>query len=222
MKLTVFNGSPRGKASNTRILLDHFLRGFSSQGQHSHEVWYLKNHRDHPPLIETFRQSEAVLLAFPLYTDAMPAIVKQFIECLPSFSRVTDPPVIIFLVQSGFPEAVHSRALERYLVRLACRLGMEYRGTIVRGGVEGIKVKPPWMTRSLRRTMEHLGRHFASCGQLAPRLLKSLAPRERMGWVSLRLFGLLKRLGLTNFYWNSQLRRNNARQHSRAHPFSES
>ena len=28
MKLTVFNGSPRGKKSNTTILLEHFLKGF--------------------------------------------------------------------------------------------------------------------------------------------------------------------------------------------------
>ena len=32
MKLAVFNGSPRGKNSNTRILLEHFQNGFENNG----------------------------------------------------------------------------------------------------------------------------------------------------------------------------------------------
>ncbi len=41
MKLTVFNGSPRGKGSNTRVFLEHFLKGFMIKEGNSFELVYL-------------------------------------------------------------------------------------------------------------------------------------------------------------------------------------
>ena len=41
MRLTVFSGSPRGKRSNSKVLLEHFLSGFSETKGNTHEVFYL-------------------------------------------------------------------------------------------------------------------------------------------------------------------------------------
>ena len=70
----------------------------------------------------------------------MPAIVKQFIEALEPLKNRENNPPMGFIVQSGFPEALHSRYVEHYLQKLAARLNAPYLGTIVKGGGEGIRM----------------------------------------------------------------------------------
>jgi len=41
MRLTVFNGSPRGEESTTTILLKHFLEGFITTDGNTYEIAYL-------------------------------------------------------------------------------------------------------------------------------------------------------------------------------------
>jgi multimeric flavodoxin WrbA len=42
MRLTVFNGSPRSVNSNSKVLLDYFLKGFIELKGNSYELFYLK------------------------------------------------------------------------------------------------------------------------------------------------------------------------------------
>jgi len=116
MKLTVFNGSPRAKGSNTKVFLEHFINGFVETEGNTYELAYLVHVKESGNFVRLFREAQTVLLAFPLYWDAMPAIVKAFIESLESLCGREDNPDIGFMVQGGFPEAIHSRYLERYLV----------------------------------------------------------------------------------------------------------
>ena len=58
-------------------------------------------------LVEAFARPNAPVIGFPLYTDAMPAVVKYFIEALEPLVGRRDNPPIGFLVQSGFPEGLH-------------------------------------------------------------------------------------------------------------------
>jgi hypothetical protein len=109
----------------------------------------------------------------------MPAVVKAFIETLRPLGRREGNPAIAFLVQSGFPEAIHSRAVERYCRKLASRLGCEYLGTVVKGGVEGIQAKPPWMNRKLYDRLFRLGKHFGATGAFDAEILARLARPER-------------------------------------------
>ena len=90
-------------------------------------------------MVQAFAGAECVLLGFPLYTDAMPGMVKHFIEALEPLAGRKDNPSLGFLVQSGFPEGLHSRYVERYLEKLAERLGCPYLGTIVKGNGEGVR-----------------------------------------------------------------------------------
>jgi hypothetical protein len=41
MRLTIFNGSPRGQASNSKILLEQFMKGFQENNENSYEIAYL-------------------------------------------------------------------------------------------------------------------------------------------------------------------------------------
>jgi len=86
MKLTVFNGSPRGKGSSTRVLLEHFLHGFMTAGGNTN--------------------------------------------------------------------------VEKYLEKLASRLGCRYVGTVIKGGCEGIRTRPARRTRKLFESFYQLGQVY--------------------------------------------------------------
>jgi len=206
MKLTVFNGSPRGKGSNTKILLEHFINGFMTTDGNTHELAYLNRVKDSDNFIKLFREAEQVLLAFPLYTDAMPAIVKTFIESLEPLCGKEGNPDIGFIVQSGFPEAIHSRYVERYLEKLAVRLRCRYKGTVISGGVEGIRALPAWMTRKLFKSFYELGKSFGETGEFDEQIVCRLAQPERVTKFQFWVFKLLGH----NLYWNPQLKKNNS------------
>jgi hypothetical protein len=115
-----------------------------------------------------------------------------------------------FLVQSGFPEAHHSRFVEKYLEKLTARLGGNYLGTVVKGGVEGIQIKPPSMTKKLFNAFYQLGYHFSKTGTFHREIMHSLAKPEHLNAFARFFYKLLALTGLTNYYWNSQLKKNHA------------
>ncbi len=217
MQLMLCNGSPRGKASNTTILLKHFTDGFSAYEENSFEHAYLQRVKDHASIADRARKASAVIIAFPLYADSMPGIVKDFIETLGSSQpkgraskKQREFPPIGFIVQSGFPEAVHSRYVERYLEKLARRLNARYIGTVIKGGVEGIQEKPPFMTKRLFMAFRSLGRHFGVTKEFHPIIVKKLAGMEKFSAVGKFFFRLLVPTGLFDAWWNKILKQNNA------------
>ena len=160
-------------------------------------------------------------MGFPLYTDAMPGIVKAFIETLePLRGREGNPP-IGFLVQSGFPEGVHSRHLERYLAKLAGRLGSPYLGTIVKGGGEGTRLMPESMNRKLFGNLAAIGQSLAEEGQFDAVSLRAIAKPERYPGILVPVFKMLSKTSLLNGYWNNQLKENGVYEERFARPFVE-
>lgn len=211
MRLLVCNGSPRTRGSNTHLIMEHFIAGFAETPGNEARVRYLQVPADRRAAVESFPDADAVILAFPLYTDAMPGITKAFIEDLADRAGRGDNPALGFVIQSGFPEPVHGRFVARYGERLARRLGSRFIGAAVRGGVEGIQIMPPWMTRRLFADFRALGRAFGATGSFDQKLLAAIAGRhERYPAWKIAGFRLWQRLGLTDFYWNSQLKRNGA------------
>ncbi len=219
-RLTVFNGSPRGKKGNTPILLEQFLKGFADNPGHSYEIFHLNRLNEMERHRQAFREAECVLWGFPLYTDAMPGIVKAFIETLePLRGRPGNPP-IGFLVQSGFPEAAHSRYVERYLEKLADRLGSPYLGTIVKGGGEGVRMMPEQRTHTLFTALFQIGKTFGERGQFDPALLRDLAKPERYPAYSAPVFRLFAKTPMARSYWDNQLKANGVYEQRFAEPYA--
>jgi len=222
MKLTVINGSPRGRSSNTKVLLDRLLEGFRSveNGYTISEI-YLKGGKKHSAAVEALSDSDIVIIAFPLYTDAMPGIVKEFIEAI-DLDTFSNPTLRLgFLVQSGFPEGHHTTFIRRYLDKLAGRLGIRYLGTIIKGGVEGIKIQPRWMTRFIDLFYD-LGQHLALENEFHPVILTRLSRPVHMSRGKRLVYSILNRFGLTNYYWNYQLKENKAYPFRYARPYYQS
>jgi hypothetical protein len=219
--LTVFNGSPRGRKGNTPIMLKQFAEGFAAEPGHTYDLYHLNRLNDLEAHTQAFVEAECVWLGFPLYTDAMPAMVKTFIETLAPLRGRGDNPPMGFLVQSGFPEALHSRYIERYLEKLTARLDVPYLGTIVKGGGEGVRLMPEEANRALFDGLQALGRGFAGTGLLAPELLPEIAGRERYPAILSPVFKIFTRTRQAKWYWDSQLQENGVYAARFARPYLE-
>lgn len=221
MRLTIFNGSPRGKTSNSTLLIGHFLTGFLSDERNTHEIVYLNQVKKTEEHVEIFQQADHVILIFPLYTDAMPGIVKHFIEALKPECGRAGNPTLGFIIQSGFPEPVHSHYVARYMDKLAKRLGCWHTGTVIRGGVEGIRIQPGWMTKKTTQSFYELGIEYAKTGRFDEKIIRKLAPWERLSAGRRLFFRGLNTLGLSNMYWNMMLKKHDAFEKRFAHPYKD-
>ncbi len=233
MRLMLFNGSPRGKGSNTTILMKHFIDGFTATQGNTVEYAYLNNVKGHAAAAAKWREADAVIMAFPLYADSMPAVVKDFIETLGAGLKKPKKPVkggritpeknppLGFIVQSGFPEAIHSRYVEKYLEKLAARMGSRYVGTIIRGGVEGIQVKPQFLNRRLFMAFACLGRHFGVTKEFHPITMRKLAGKDRLSAFGRGMFRLLIATGLADMYWNQQMKKNGVYERRFDRPYQQ-
>ncbi|HOO63402.1 MAG TPA: hypothetical protein PK364_05730 [Synergistaceae bacterium] len=126
MLLNIFNGSPRGKRSNSAILTRAFAKGFCDSRTfpgNRFEEFFLADPEDFEKAPEAFFKESTALLAFPIYVDAMPGITKKFIEALEPYKGRCEFMRTLFLVQTGFPEETHTRPMKNYLLKLGRRLG---------------------------------------------------------------------------------------------------
>ncbi|MGC9396191.1 MAG: flavodoxin family protein [Anaerolineae bacterium] len=220
-QLTIFNGSPRGPKGNTPVMLAQVAKGFTAAGGQITETYHLVRQNDLDRYRDAFAAAEAVLVGFPLYTDAMPGIVKTFIEALEPLRGRSDNPPLGFVMQSGFPESTHMRHVERYLAKLAARLGSPYLGALIKGGGEGIRLMPDKMNRKLFDQLIALGRSLRETGQFAPDAVRKLAGRERYPGYLVPLFKVLSKTPLLAMYWDNQLKENGVYEQRFAQPFIE-
>jgi NAD(P)H-dependent FMN reductase len=209
MKLAIFNGSPRLKKSNSKILIEHFLKGYHKRSNESPSVGYLANLKRLEQNVELFKNSEIVLIIFPLYTDCMPGVVKEFFEKIYESGNYSAKK-IGFIVQSGFPETIHSVWVEKYLQKLVKRLNCVYLGTVIKGGVEGVQIMPPFLTKKLYHNFEMLGEHFADYQEFHPKIRTMFSKPYKLSPIRILFFKLFQSFGFVNFYWNQNLKKHNA------------
>ena len=147
-------------------------------------------------------------------------MVKAFIGTLEPLRGRDNNPTIGFLVQSGFPEALHSRYVERYLEKSAARLNAPYVGTIVKGGGEGIRMIPQERTAELFDGLQGLGRGFVENGGLDTDLLADVAGVERYHPFLGPVFKIFLHKSAASWYWDSQLKKNGAYEERFAQPYT--
>lgn len=241
MHLTVFNGSPKLGMNNTEVLVNAFIEGYENNqnaqsadhGQKpSHECHKLNQFKSLDEAAEIFHKSDCVLLAFPLYSYAMPAGVKAFIEALATSEqtageRVSGEPVcddlprkkLGFMVQYGFVEAIHARPLEAYLKQLAEELDCTYIGTIIKGGCDSLATRPKdAMNRKTIEGAKALGETFQRLGSLPDDALNQYAAPETQPKKSIWIMKIVTKL-INQFYWKAALKKNGALSRSFDQPY---
>ncbi|MBW2700851.1 MAG: flavodoxin family protein [Deltaproteobacteria bacterium] len=217
-RLLVLSGSPRA-TSNTAILMDHLCKGFRQHEGNVSTFLELKSRSQREKALAAWNKADLVVFGLPLYVHAMPGHLKLFFETLEN-TQPRPGRRVAFVVQSGFPEAHHSRWLEQYLARLPARWDATYLGTVVRGGIEGIQIKPPFLTKKLYAQFAGLGDSLGRHACLDRKLVKAIAACESLSPFRRQAFSFFRRIGLTNCYWNKQLRDNGAFEQRFARPLS--
>ncbi|HPS13468.1 MAG TPA: NAD(P)H-dependent oxidoreductase [Prolixibacteraceae bacterium] len=217
MKLAIFNGSPRKTKSNSTILIQQFLKGLNKNDHSDIGIYYLADIPKNQEHTQKFIEADTVIIIFPLYTDAMPGQVKYFLETIEKMD--SKGKNVGFIVQSGFPEAYHSIFIEKYLQKTAKRMGWNNLGTVIKGGVEGIQIMPPSMTKKLFLNFEKMGSYFAETGKFDPIISKKLRNPYRMNFFRRTTLRVMMLLGWSNFYWNLKLKENHAYNQRFAQPY---
>lgn len=208
MSLVIFNGSPRNKKSNSKILIEEFLKGYEAVNKSAIEVNYLKSNSDKKKRKGLYQIADQILIIFPLYCDSMPGIVMEFLEEIHIIGG--EGKKIGFIVQSGFPEAKQSEAVSKYLRKFTKRIGAEYLGCVIKGGVEGIQIMHPKMTEKLFNNFKKLGKTFGLKGELDREVIELLGTPYRLSAVNRFFYRIASAFGLSNFYWNMMLKKHGA------------
>jgi len=216
-RLTLFNGSPRGRRGNTPLFLREIASGFGG----ANETHHLIRLKETDQMVQAFAEAECAILGFPLYTDSMPGMVKHFIEALEPLVGRKDNPPLGFVVQSGFPEGLHSRYIERYLEKLAARLGCPYLGTVVKGNGEGVRITPPEATQGLFSNLQAIGASLAESGRFDPAALKTIAHPEKFPAILGPIFRIFVRLPVAHSYFDDMLKKNGTYERRFARPFAD-
>lgn len=215
----IYNGSPRGNYSNSKLIIEKIIMGMKSQGVENIELRNLINIKEHKIWAEDFDSVENNLFVFPLYVHAMPGSVMKFFEQLkPANNKNVH---MAFLVQSGFPETSQSYYLRPYLELITKRLGVSFDGIIIKGGVEGIQIKPEKANKKFFEQMEEIGRTYANKGIMDLNLKKEYEKSEYLSKGNQLLFSIFSLTGLTNYYWNFNLKKNGAYEKKFARPYTK-
>lgn len=219
MNYLLINASPRGKESNSALLLSVLKEGLLRGGaeDYSIETMTLRPTLGDKSWKGPVDKADLILIAFPLYADLVPGILKQFIEDLGRGGL--EGKKIGWISQCGFPDSIQLEVTERYLMKTIERLGANSVGIVKKAGVEGIRIMPPSMTKKLFEHFRCLGEDLVRCGSFDSDHVRDLAHPRMLSFarkVVNNFFGLF---GLTNFYWNSKLKENNAYDKRFAQPY---
>lgn len=201
MSCLIVNGSPRNKKSNSNVMCSWITKS-------DDDVIHLASKASVESYLNLIQKYEDIIVVYPLYVDAMPGIVKRFFEVLEENKSIIKGKEVLFIIHSGFSEAVHLRILERYHRILKEILELKRVDTIITPGSEGIRLMPDQMNKKRIILIEKATTLFKKGEEIDSSILSKLAGRETTSMFKRFIFRILKPLGLLDIYWNRQLKQN--------------
>ncbi len=203
MKLVIINGSPRGIKSNSHILTNWIVEAIENTLD-IHEFFAIET-KKYQAVINSITNDCNILIAFPLYTDSMPAILKQLLEAIEVIKGKRKNIRIYYIIQSGFTGANHCRFVEKYLAYFSKYMGFTYMGTAISPAGEVLRLMPKFVTRNVQKRVKQLAENIKQNELYNEEVLAKLAKREKPNF----LFCLLVKSGhFGNGYFKYILRKN--------------
>lgn len=220
MKLSLFNGSPRLGPNNTAILLESFIRGFQETEGNEVEIIRMNHEEAYKEAAVHFAETEAAIIAFPLYSYAMPAGVKTFIEELEPLLGKCRGKKLGFIVQYGFIEATHARGLEKYLEYTTKALDCDYLGTVIKGGCDGL-IKNPKGNKKILTGAYEIGKSFGRTKVFDKQQINAYAQPELQKKQNAFILKIVIKI-LNKIYWEKAFKKNGVSyQESFAKPYGD-
>ncbi len=140
-------GSPRGQKSTSASLGTYLLskmheKGFETSIFQASKI--VKSDTALEEILSSVDDSDVIVIAFPLYVDAVPFPVVKLMENIAAHRK--DNPVkrprMLAVVNSGFPEAHHSDTALAICRQFAKEAGIEWVGGLALGGGHVINGQP--------------------------------------------------------------------------------
>lgn len=143
-KILILNGSPRAPRSNSK----HYAGLFARYCPRKTEYAEIRKN-NHAELISRMEGCSDVVLVFPLYADALPVSLLNFLKSLEADPPKSRPTVSV-LVNCGFLEYRQNEVAVRML-RLFCRRnGYAFGSVLMLGSGEAILESPFRIVAALR------------------------------------------------------------------------
>lgn len=213
MKTIILNGSPKKNTniSNTRI----FAEAFVSKMENPCDIKSILR-SDPKKLSQYVKNFDNIIFVIPLYIHAMPGIVMKLIEELEP--AVSAGKSMGFIVQAGFIETAQHDYLEPYFAKLAEDLNYRYLGTVSKGQAAAVYTMPKMFGKVLRLVAD-LGKEYERSGTFDKKIVKILGVPHTIPKNQLYILNAINFFRFDNFFWNRELKKNNAFEKRYDRPF---
>ncbi len=213
MKTIILNGSPKKnpKISNSRI----FAEAFVSKMKKPCEIKSILK-SDPKELAQYVRDFDSIIFVIPLYIHAMPGIVMKLIEELEPAGSAGKS--MGFIVQAGFIETAQHDYLEPYFADFTKKLNYNYLGTVSKGQAAAVYMFPRMFGKILRLVAD-LGKGYEKSHTFDKEIVKKLGEPYKIPKVQLYLLNAMQIVRFDNYFWDRELKKNNALEKRLDRPF---
>lgn len=133
MKIGIINGSPRGKKSNSEILIKYLC---SLLEEHQINKYYLFTSKIDSEINSEIHNADVLIFAFPLYIDSIPSHLLETIVKFEEEKIINSKTKIYCIVNNGFFEGKQNQLAILQMKNWCQKTGAEWGQGIGIGGGE--------------------------------------------------------------------------------------
>jgi hypothetical protein len=156
-------GSPKaGLPSTSSVLGSHLLERLGDRGWETESLTLrasLSREEGEAALLASIDRAGLILLAFPLYADALPFLVTKVLAVIAAHRRAAAPPPpqrLVAIVNSGFPETHQNSVALAICQEFGAQSGMAWDGGLALGGGGVIGGQPLTVTKRSGLPVKHV------------------------------------------------------------------